>query len=624
VENSDRHPFLPLSEPRFSRSFAQPVNSHFPAVKTQCRLLAALLAGVVILGACWPAFAGTLTLKSSGSSATPAIIGYNHGHFNQGGNAGAWWEYAGVNGVRIFVDPSQTEPADDLAPWGDGVSSDATFESRKAALRADPLNAAYINWSYFTSKLDDRSYALGQYRALGIQIMVQCTASESILPITSSTDYAGRWELWQHYYASAFYYARYFDVTRYQMFNEPDHPNAGGITTTEWLLRLQLASNAIRSAISDVNSLYGKSLQPIVNAPVTSSQTYSPWGNVAVDNRHRNYRDIVSSSTWNMQRYDYHQYNATASDCYQTAISLQSSIAADMTGETPFPLCLSESHAPTAANADASPDTPDPPAKYDRFGAIVCELAKSGLDEMFCFKFTQTDNPSTYGVKKNGMHYADNNNSPNNHGGVTKAGEVYRLFTKGLAPGRVMKDYTRASDGSIDALDLRTSYDAVSKKYFLFSVNETSNSIPITVDTTAWNIPTNNRVLLEEVSENRHGSGRTWGSVSADKTLFDGSVNVWQQPANTVWLWTIPSKAQQAEETVTVAEDTMVKDGSNAGTNYGSATSLLARNDPTNNANRSAAFLKFNLPPIYLPDIQLAALCLRSRATPNATAKRYA
>jgi hypothetical protein len=567
---------------------------------------------------------GRLTLKSSGSSPTPAIIGYNHGYFTNGGNARAWWEYAGVNGVRFFIDPSQTEPSDDFAPWGDGVSSDATFESRKAALRADPLNTAYINWTYFTGKLDDRAYALGQYRAMGIQIMVQCTASETILPITSSTDYAGRWELWQHYYASAFYYARYFDVTRYQMFNEPDHPNAGGITTTEWLLRLQLASDAIRSAISDVNSLYGKSLQPIVAAPTTSSQTYSPWGNTAVDNRHRNYRDVVSSTTWNMHRYAYHQYNSTASNAYQTAISLQGSIAADMTGETPFPLCLSEFNVHTAANFDAMPDTLDYPAKYARFGALVCELAKSGLDEMFCFKFTQTDDSIyTYGVKKNGMHYADNDNAPNNHGGVTKAGEVYRLFNKGLAPGRVMKDYTRASDGSIDALDLRASYDAVSKKYFLFSVNESSNSIPITVDTSAWNIPANNRVLLEEVSESRHGGGRTWGSVTADKTLFDGTVNLWQQPANTVWLWTIPSKTQQAEETVAVAEDTMVKDGSNAATNYGTATTMLVRNDPTNNANRSATFLKFNLPPIYLPDIQLAALCLRTRANPSGTAQGY-
>ncbi len=567
---------------------------------------------------------GRLTLKSTGSSPTPAIIGYNHGYFTQGGNARAWWEYSGVNGVRIFISPAKTEPADDLAPWGDGVSSDATFESRKAALRADPLNASYINWTYFNSKFAEWTFPLGQYRDMGLQIMVICSASESLLPITSSTDYAGRWELWQHFYASAFHYARNFDVRRYQMFNEPDHANSGGISQTDWLLRLQLASDAIQSAISDVNSRYGKSLQPNVHAPVVSSPTYSPWGNLAVDNRHRNYRGIVSNSFWNMHTYAYHHYNDTASSHFHISTGMQSSIAADMPGETPFPLCISEFNVHNAFTFDSMPDTLDYPEKYARFGATVCELAKSGMDNLYCFKFSQTEDPeATYGVKKNGMHYVDNDNAPNSHGGVTKAGEAYRLFTKGIAPGRVMKDYTRASDGSIDALDLRASYDAVSKKYFLFSVNESSNSIPITVDTSAWNIPTNNRVLLEEVSESRHGSGRILGSVTADKTLFDGSVNLWQQPANTVWLWTIPSKAQQAEEIVTVAEDTVVKDGSNAGANYGSATSLLVRNDPTNNANRSAAFLKFTLPPIYLPDIQLATLCLRTRATPSGTAQGY-
>jgi ribonuclease-3 len=110
-----------------------------------------------------------------------------------------------------------------------------------------------------------------------------------------------------------------------------------------------------------------------VAAPTTSSQTYSPWGNIAVDNRHRNYRGTEASTIWNMHRYAYHQYNSTASNAYQTAISLQGSIAADMTGETPFPLCLSEFNVHTAANFDTMPDTLDYPAKYARFGAIVCE-----------------------------------------------------------------------------------------------------------------------------------------------------------------------------------------------------------------------------------------------------------
>ena len=54
------------------------------------------------------------------------------------------------------------------------------------------------------------------------------------------------WELWQHYYAQAFYLGRYFDVERYQMYNEPNHSNANGLTITNHLLRLQLVSDAIQ------------------------------------------------------------------------------------------------------------------------------------------------------------------------------------------------------------------------------------------------------------------------------------------------------------------------------------------------------------------------------------------
>ena len=36
-------------------------------------------------------------------------------------------------------------------------------------------------------------------------------------------------------------------------------------------------------------------------------------------------------------------------------------------------------------------------------------------------------------MKKNGTHFVDNDNAPYNIGGVTKGGEVVRLFAKGFA-----------------------------------------------------------------------------------------------------------------------------------------------------------------------------------------------
>ena len=42
-------------------------------------------------------------------------------------------------------------------------------------------------------------------------------------------------------------------MQRYQMFNEPDHPNAGGLTQADYLQRIQLVADAVQSALTDVN-----------------------------------------------------------------------------------------------------------------------------------------------------------------------------------------------------------------------------------------------------------------------------------------------------------------------------------------------------------------------------------
>ena len=74
-----------------------------------------------------PAAAATLTIQTNVLGFTPEIIAYNSGHFYPGSNTRDWWRYAGVSGARVFLSPSEIEPSDDLAPVGDGVSSQASF-----------------------------------------------------------------------------------------------------------------------------------------------------------------------------------------------------------------------------------------------------------------------------------------------------------------------------------------------------------------------------------------------------------------------------------------------------------------------------------------------------------------
>ncbi|MDF7822654.1 DNRLRE domain-containing protein [Pontiellaceae bacterium B12227] len=582
-----------------------------------------------------PGTTGTLTVKATKDLSNPDIIAYNLGHFHEDSNSHDWWRYSGVNGARMFISPATLESSDDIAGWGDGVTDLAGFLARKDLLRADPLNESYINWTYFNDRYENKlfgtsssgnrftvNHAVGKLHELGIDVLVQATAKESHLPITGSSDWAGKWELWQHYYAQAFYLGRHFDVHRFQMFNEPNHGNADGLTPANWLMRLQLASDAIQSAIADVNSMYGKSLEPLVYGPVTTSgadyYNGTGWGDYMVENRHVNFLGETNEDYYVVHRYDYHEYNESAANFGSHLSGLRSALNADMP-EGRFPISISEFNVHTASTFDGLTKTIDSPSKYSRLGAIGVNLANQYCKELYCFKFGQvTKDGPNYPVGKNGMHYVQNSGAPYDYGGSTRAAEVWRLFAKALKAGGEQKDFYRPADGSLDGLEIRATHVPETGNYYVYSSSELAGgSTPLTIDTSAWNIPAGSRFLLEEVSETRYGTGREWGTVSADGTLFDGADNVMVQPEETVWLFTIPEGPLEDELVIDAVEDATVADGVNSGSNYGANTTLRVRNDSETPDGRSASFIKFNLPLFYPPDIHMAVLEVTGKSDTN-------
>ena len=554
--------------------------------------------------------AATLTVRTNKLGYTPESIAYNSGHFVPGSNTDDWWHYSGVSGARIFITPGVIEFSDDIDGHGDGVTNEASFVSRRAALRANPLNTSYINWNYLTPKFGatgthgsnilNVNHACSKLRALGVEILINLTASEGQFTITNETDWAGKWELWQHFYFEAFYLGREFDVERYQMYNEPD---LDGIDrTTNYFPRLQLASDAVQSAIADVNQIYGKSLQARPLAPVTagsSTSDYSTWGRMIVTNRHTDFLGLVNTNFSVIGQYDYHEYNSTPTTYGSGLASLHSSLTADMSPEPRFLTSISEFNVHTAGTFDTMVETLDTPSKYSRFGAIVANLANNFCNELYCFKFSQTSTP----VKKNGMHFVDNANSPYNIGGITKAGEVYRLFNKAAAPGRDRLGVTQGTGAT--SLDIVATFDAATKRYHLFSANDSSD-VDITLVATAWNLPAGQRVLLEEVSENIYGGARSL------LTLSNNQINVGTHDLDTVWHFNIPTQAQDPLQTLLASDDAMVQDGTNRTSNFASNSVCLVKNNSTDASERSAAFLKFHLPTIYLPDLQFALLTVRA------------
>ncbi len=595
---------------------------------SRARMLSCLL--LVLLSQ--SALAGTLTLKTNVLASTPDLSGYNLGHFYPGSNTKEWWRYSHVSGARVFITASVIEATDDIAGRGDGVTDQASFISRRSALRANPLSTTYINWPYFTNRFGvatshganrlQPNYALSSLRDLNVDILACITASQSTFVISDANDWAGKWELWQHYYVEAFYLGSRFDVQRYQMYNEPDHSSA--IPQAEYFQRLLLISDAIQSALADVNTLYGKNLTPLIHAPVITTPSYNSWSQMVVTNRHLNYLGQTDTNFWLFQNYDYHQYNSTPAGFGNNLATLRNSLASAMSPEPAFPTSITEFNVHTAANFDAIADTLDYPTKYPVFGAIAVNMVQNHQDELYAFKFSQTDGDvgDNYPVRKNGMHYVDNGTAPYNIGGITKAGEVWRLFNKGFAPGRERRDFIVGS--GLSTLNFLSSYDPATGRYYVYSVNTTASGVSLTIDATAYNIPNNNRVLIEEVSESAYGTITHFTQVSS------GLVTTFTQPANSVWLVTIPGKPEYFASPnvptliVNATEDATVKDGANKNTNYGAQTNLFARNDPTNVANRSVNFMKFHLPQVYLPDVQLAVLSVSAATlTTNATVQAH-
>ena len=194
--------------------------------------LLALLLFASCADAAIKSFSGAIQLGglSSTSLRTPEIVGANGGHFSPQTNSMDWWRYMGASSVRLFISAADIEKSDDIAPEGDGVTSIATFNARKAALRAAPnsnfVPNSYINWNTFAAGYAsccwggaynnnfDLNYVLKTFTANNVTVLMQCTTktTSGFFKLASSTDYAHMWEIWQHCAFLIFYFICLFRV----------------------------------------------------------------------------------------------------------------------------------------------------------------------------------------------------------------------------------------------------------------------------------------------------------------------------------------------------------------------------------------------------------------------------
>ncbi len=563
-----------------------------------------------------------LTILPTISGQTPATSGYNLGHFMEGSNAADWWRYEGIKAARAFVSASDIEPSDDIAGTGDGVTDSASFMARRSALRsnaanpAQALNNSFINWPSFQDRYQNAlgstnrftiNGAFSQLRAQQTEILVNLTASPSRFPVAADTDWANKWELWQHYYAQAFYLSSTFGVQRYSMFNEPN--NWTGLTVDNWLIRLNVCSDAIQSAISDVNARYGKSLATDVFAPNTANGAtkYAEWGQPAI--LQRNLRvDGTTDPMWqtfdvyNYQKYSMNQHETeTASGYIEDLQALRAAMAADLPGGA-LPIALTEYNVRTGDSYDSRTETLDSPTDYAALGANSIALTEAGASQLYLFKFAQTERTgtTTYPVAKNGTHYVQNGTGTNNYGGATKAAEVYRLFTRAAGAGRNRYAYT--TDAGANVWNLPT-YDPVRDTCYVFVVNNNPTPVPLSINVQGWGIPDGTHAVVEEVSQSYSGG------VSRQVRVTAGNIPSASMPGYSAWLVSIPRQAT-TEIQVTTSADTVLADGVQKNTGGGSLASLQVRDAGTVDS-RQVTLMKFPLNGIDLTKTQRVLLSLQ-------------
>ena len=585
-------------------------------VKSLCRLAGSKVAYCALVGGLLFADGSvgqTVTVNSGVAGTTPRVIGLNSGNYIAGANTTSFWRWSGVNGARIFTSAPNIEQNDDIPGHGDGVNSEASFIARRLAVRANPTDPTLINFAEFedgyqNNEDDFLNFALAysELSSNGINPLAIINRTAGQFPfadIDTAAGWADRWEHWQHYYAQAYYLGSNYDVQRYSMYNEPDQ-GSQDVTQADFLNRLQLASDAIQSALLDVNRDFGKTLEANVIAPITAgganeyfarldnSDTRDDeqgWGELVINNLNTNFLGEPDPNFQLVHTYGYQQYNqdgrryADDLEFIQNA-TLNDLVSNGLNGEVGFGLTEFNVHS-NGVFTDR-PDDLNTPSRYARLGGIFTGLVNQQADELYLFKFDS--NAEDDFLQKNGIFTNARFDAPYNVGGATSAAGVLKLLTNGFVGSQTL---LQEPSQSINGLDVAASFNQSIGRYYVFSANESTSDRTLTFNLSSLGIETGSIVQIEEVSE---------GSIAEVTQRIplpaDGRIT-FEQSGESVALLSVSQVALNLLE-VAPTDDATVRSANNSNRNFGDSNNVFVRNVVNANGDaggRSVGLLQFDV-----------------------------
>lgn len=348
----------------------------------------------------------TITIGDKVVGKTFKYVGYNQGYYLPDTNVSGWLEYSGVNSLRLWTSLNSFVPAS-------AVQTDQPprtleeFDQRKRELRRQPESNRFINWKELMSRFNRKdtsstnamvfSYALAEAKRLGMDVVLQAGSRDF------EDTWANKWQQWQRYYALAFYAAGAGDVEMFAMQNEPNHRNSGPMKLDQWIMGMQIVSDAIHCAVDDINRLHGKKLSAKFVGPVTAGHNTEWWSGVARAIR-TNYRgESVDEDL--LQIFSTHSYNSPAAGYGSRVANIREIIRANHPAGGELPIAYTEIGRWMNAYLIDKEETMDSPSLFVEWAGIYSNNMKNGAYGMWAFKFANTTSGSYPRGIKSGHHF---------------------------------------------------------------------------------------------------------------------------------------------------------------------------------------------------------------------------
>ncbi|MEO7444653.1 MAG: discoidin domain-containing protein [Ferruginibacter sp.] len=347
-----------------------------------------------------------ITVENKVTGKSLKYVGYNQGYYIPGSNVSGWLEYSGINSLRVwaslnsFVPPSAVQDDEQL-------SSVAEFDKRKNELRLNPEKNKFIKWNELLPLYDrmdtsstnamDFSYAIKELKRLKVDGLLQLGSTDF------EDNWSNKWMQWQRYYAIAFYAAKVGDVTMFALQNEPNHRNSGPMKLDQWIMAMQIVSDAIHSAVEDVNKIYGKKLVPKFVGPVTAGNNPEWWAAVAKNIRTDYHGNKVDEDL--LEIFSTHSYNSPAVGYESRIKNIEEILKENHPAHHELPVAYTEIGRWMNAYLIDKEETMDSPSLFSEWAGIYANNMKNGGYGIWAFKFANTQSgPYPRGVKS-GHHF---------------------------------------------------------------------------------------------------------------------------------------------------------------------------------------------------------------------------